>query len=211
MKKIIESFISFGDTMHVTTLQFSIPLKVNASPRDAEAFRAAVPEIAAIFLQRHEFRQQERMSEYVDLLLKDVPMRAVDKRVADLQARALARVYQGCEWLTADEVGTLGGHGKANPAAAAHRWKDQGLVFALRRTQKDMYPRYVFSDDFKPLPAVKEILQAFGKTSATRIAAWFESTSSFLNGKRPRELIASDPARVVRAAMDAIQAEREPA
>jgi hypothetical protein len=197
--------------MDVMNLQLSIPLAATASPRDEADFRAAVPQIAAIFFQRHAFRQQERMAEYVDLLLKDVPMRAVDKRVADLQARALARVYQGCEWLTADEVGTLGGHGKANPAAAAHRWKDQGLVFALRRSQRDMYPRYVFSDDFKPLPAVKEILQAFGNTSAARIAAWFESTSAFLDGKRPRVLIASDPARVVLAAKDAIQAEREPA
>ena len=127
--------------MKAVNFQVSIAFQANASPRDEEDFRAAVPDIAAIFFQRHEFRQQERMAEYVDLLLKDVPMRKVDKRVADLQALAMARVYQGCEWLTADEVGKLGGHGKANPAAAAHRWKEQGLVFALRRSNRDMYPQ----------------------------------------------------------------------
>ncbi len=197
--------------MKAVNFQVSIAFQANASPRDEEDFRAAVPDIAAIFFQRHEFRQQERMAEYVDLLLKDVPMRKVDKRVADLQALAMARVYQGCEWLTADEVGKLGGHGKANPAAAAHRWKEQGLVFALRRSNRDMYPRYVFSDDFKPLPVIKQVLKEFGDASAARVAAWFESRSSFLDGKRPRELLVSDPARVVLAAKDATQAEREPA
>jgi hypothetical protein len=37
-----------------------------------------------------------------------------------------------------------------------------------------------------------------------RIASWFESTNSMLRGKRPREVLASDPAVVVAAAKDHI-------
>jgi len=197
--------------VNVQSFELLIPSRKDPSPMDVEALRLAMPDMAAMFIERLEFRRKERMAEYVELLVKDVPMRSLDKRLAALQAKALERVYSGTEWLTAEEVGMRGGHGTSNPAAAAHRWKDNGQVFALRRASRDMYPKYAFSDDFKPLPAMKDVLREFAGSSGVRIASWFESTSSFLNGKRPRELVALNPELVIRAAKDAIHAEQEPA
>ncbi len=100
----------------------------------------------------------------------------------------------------------MGKHGTTNPAAAAHRWKANNQLFAVRRDGRDMYPRYALGDDFTPLPVVKQVLKAFTGHDPLRVAGWFESTSSFLGGKRPRELVATNPERVIHAARDAAAA-----
>ena len=211
MNAIIGSLISLLLLMNTTEIDLHMRIESNVSPADIEELRIAMPNIAELFIKRRNIRRQERMAEYVEFLVKDVPMRSIDKRVSDLQAKALERIYKGTEWLTAAEIGKLGDHGKANLSAAAHRWKEQGMIFALRRSNCFMYPRYEFADDYKPLPVIREILSEFDGASAVRIASWFESTSSFLNGRRPREIVASNPDLVVQAAKDAIQAELEPA
>lgn len=37
------------------------------------------------------------------------------------------------------------------------------------------------------------------------MAYWFRSDNSFLGGKRPQDLLASEPERVIEAAMDEVQ------
>ena len=125
-------------------------------------------------------------------------------KLATLEAMALERVYTGTEWLSADEIGALGGHGQANPGEAAIRWKTTKELFAIRREDKDLFPRYTLSDSFTPLPAVKDVLKVLNNWDALAIAVWFESTSSFFAGKRPRELISLNGDLVVKAAQDAV-------
>ena len=197
--------------MEAINFQVVVPASAHATARDLDEIRAVMPGIVSMLFERQALRRQERRAEFVDLMMKDVPMRSVDKRIAKLQARAIERIYKGSEWLTAEQIGEFGGHGTANLSAAAHRWKERKLVFALRHDRRDMYPRYAFGDDFAPLPALKDILEVFGNASPTRIAGWFESTSSFLGGRRPREVLATSPELVVGAASDFVSAEREPA
>ena len=58
-----------------------------------------------------------------------------------------------------------------------------------------------FDRDFAPRPAIGEVMRILDPISACGLAAFFESTSSFLNGRRPRELLATDPEAVIAAAM----------
>ena len=211
VKRKIISLLSLEYEMDVLSFEVTLPAPISASAADVSEMHRVIPEMITLLFKHQTLRRKERQAEMVDLLLKDVPMRPIDKRVAQLQAHALERVFTGTQWLTAEQVGELGGHGTANRAAAAQRWKEKGLLFALRRDRRDMYPRYLFADNFTPLPAIREILATFGNTSPDRIAAWFESTSSFLDGQRPRELIATHPQRVIAAANDTIHAERTPA
>ncbi len=64
------------------------------------------------------------------------------------------------------------------------------------------YPRYAFELDWRPLPAMKDVISTFAATDPMRLAAWFESTSSFLGGRRPREVIAEDGSKVLEAVRD---------
>jgi len=90
-----------------------------------------------------------------------------------------------------------------NPSAAASRWKNSDAIFAIEFDGRDRYPQYALGLDFRPLPEMAEIIRIMRPIEPLKLAAWFESISSFLGGKRPREVIAQDAKRVVQAALGA--------
>ena len=146
--------------------------------------------------------------ELVGAFLQGATPRPADLAQARLQARALKQVFEGTEWLAAAEVGELAGLGSGNPTGSVNRWKSQRKIFAICRDGKDHYPRYGLGSDFRPLPRLAEVLSVLAHYDGERLAAWFESPSGFLNGQRPRELLASQPGRVLAAASDAVDAEQ---
>ena len=141
----------------------------------------------------------------VQRLLSEVPPKEADMRRARLEANALRAVRENTEWFTAAQIAELAGLGRSNPAGTVSRWKRQGRIFALQHSGKDLYPKYALGADFQPLPAIKSILGVLRGYDPKLMATWFESTSGFLAGKRPREVIASDPERVLAAAKDTIE------
>lgn len=68
-----------------------------------------------------------------------------------------------------------------------------------------MCPRYALGADFHPLPVIKDILTVLADYDADLLAAWFDSTSRFLGGQRPREIVATVPADVLAAARNMIE------
>ena len=183
--------------------QLQMPDGIDPVRSEILAMQRVMPDLVSMMLERRQALSKQQRDALVELLVGEVPMRPLDMKLAKLQARALERIYSGTPWLTAEQIGTLGKHGTANPAAAAHRWKANEQLFAIRREGRDMYPRYALGDAFTPLPVIKRVLKTLVGHDPLRVAGWFESTSSFLGGKRPRELIASKPERVVLAAQDA--------
>jgi hypothetical protein len=67
---------------------------------------------------------------------------------------------------------------------------------------RGVFPSYAISADGTPSPAMPEILRWLNYPSGMLTAIWFEGSSMFLNGARPRELIMSAPDRVIAAAND---------
>lgn len=185
-------------------IQIEVPVDVQYSASEIEIFKGVFPDVAKLMLERRELNSQQHQDQFIANMAQSIPLKPINMKLARLKLRALRSVYTGTQWLTSEEVGTLGGHGKANPGAAAHRWKTKGQLFCIRQDGKDRYPRYAFADDFTPLPAVQVVLSIFEGWDPMRIASWFESTSSFLSGKRPRELIASHPQRAIESAKDAV-------
>lgn len=184
--------------------RFKLPVNAGQSAADFVEVERVLPDLVKLLLERRSLRSKEHREALVDLLLSDVQMKRIDVTRAGLQARALERIFTGIEWLSADEIGTLGKHGTANPGAAAHRWKSAGQLFAIRREGRDMYPRYALGNDFKPLPLIRKLLSELKDWDALQIAGWFESTSSHLGGKRPRDLVTRNPEQVLEAAKDAM-------
>ena len=122
------------------------------------------------------------------------------------QALALTWIFEGTQWLTAVEVASLANVG----VATVKRWKQDRRVFAVSQAGREVYPRYAFDARFRPLAAVYEVLTVLADSSEMSVAAWFESTSSFLRGKRPRELAASAPDQVKAAAKNSLDLEKYP-
>lgn len=65
-----------------------------------------------------------------------------------------------------------------------------------------VYPAYAFDRHFRPLPAVATVLDILGEGSPLGPAAFFESTSRFLEGQRARELVSQEPQRVIAQALN---------
>src|SRR6185312_4291266 len=117
-----------------------------------------------------------------------------------MQARAVQAVLEHGEWLTAEQIGELGGFSKSNLAAPANRWKQERKIFALPHQGQDRFPRYALDEAYRPLPAIETVLQLLGAISPWRMAAWFESSNAWLRNRRPRECVGLAPEEVLEAA-----------
>jgi hypothetical protein len=182
-----------------TTLTLQIP--TGALPRELRAeVTKILEEMAPLVASQVERKRRDYLHRLIDALTSGVAPREVDLRQAKLQAHAIQAVLQGTEWLTAAEIGKLGGFSQSNPAAPANRWKNEGKIFAVERDGQDRFPRYALDEIYRPLPIVEPVLSTLGKISSWRLAAWFESTNAWLDNARPRETIATDPESVLAAA-----------
>jgi len=163
--------------------------------------------LAPIVVERYAAKESQGFDKLVDLMLGDHRPTPIDIAKARMKAGALRAVFNGTEWLTAAQIAELAGLSQANRSGAANRWKQRRKVFALQHDGQDHYPRYLLDDDFRPLPAAEQVLGVLEGFSANRLASWFESRNGLLGGKRPRELLASDPERVIEAARRTLDAE----
>jgi hypothetical protein len=182
-----------------TTLTLQIP--AGTLPRELRAeVTKILEEITPLVASQVERKRRDYLHRLVDALTSGVVPREVDLRQAKMQAQAIQAVLQGAQWLTAAEIGRLGGFSRSNPAAPANRWKNEGKIFAVEHDGQDRFPGYALDETYRPLPIVEPVLSALGKISAWRLAAWFESTNAWLVNARPREMIAADPESVLAAA-----------
>ncbi|MFM0528914.1 hypothetical protein PQR11_28490 [Paraburkholderia strydomiana] len=130
------------------------------------------------------------------------PVRQLTSSRAEMEAEAIAAVFDGTTWLTALGVDRQHNRHAAIPEAVAIHWKQEGKIFSIDLARETLYPAYIFDELGSPIPEVAEILKLFSDYTPFRIASWFESTNGMLHGKRPRERLATDPSAVVEAARD---------
>jgi len=190
-------------------VQFAIDLDPSRAARvtdsDLKDVQRLMPSVVDIALSLRPAQREDKRDRLVALLLEDTPLRPLDVKRARLEAKALSAVRSGTQWLTAAEVAKYAGLGLANPIATISRWKQQGRIFALHSGAKDYYPRYALGADFHPLPVIKDILAVLPGHDSDLLATWFDSTSRFLGGKRPCELVATAPAKVLACARNMIE------
>ncbi|WP_218511957.1 hypothetical protein [Variovorax sp. dw_308] len=175
--------------------------------------RALAPENAPGFIRAQELLTQiltaanklerESVQEIVD------GIKAQHREVlrTKLELRAIKAVMTGTEWRTAAELGRLFNPNVVNARSGVNRWRANGRIFGIDHQGRELYPAYVFDATWRPLPAIRKVLDVLTGLPPILIAGWFESTSSALGGKRPRELIASDPDAVLAAAEDRVTRE----
>jgi len=125
-------------------------------------------------------------------------------QAASLESSAWQLILTGTDWLTPAQ---LAQHADVS-LALVHQWKSERHIFAIVRRDEELIPAYVLDEHHQPLPGIAATLALLSGYQGNRLAAWFESTSSFLGGRRPRELIRSEPDRVLQAAQDALDGAR---
>lgn len=180
---------------------FSLDLPLPPGREDAaEPLRQTLQAIAPFVAAGTLAQQDTVFRNVVDGIIAGTPIRTLDAARAALEQRAIAAIFSGTEWLTAEQIGRLRDPAAKNPHGTANRWRAEGKIFALTRTGVLFHPRYAFDELLDPHPVVAEVLATLAGYSAYRLAAWFESSNSHLGGARPRERLLIDGPGVVAAA-----------
>ena len=173
--------------------------------KDIEDVKQLMQEVVVTALSVRPQRREVVRGQLVELLVGEVALTPVDMTRARLEAKAVRAIRHSTEWLTSAEIADLAELGPADPIGTVSRWKQQGRIYALRHRGRDYFPKYALGPDFHPLPVIKEILTVLSGYDPELLAGWFDSTSRFLRGRRPRELVATEPAKVLAAALNMIE------
>jgi hypothetical protein len=127
-------------------------------------------------------------------------------RAVQAEHNLYARIDAEFGMLTSTEAGKrLGSRSSAprNLATTAHRNK---ALVAVRRGNYLSYPGFQFGPDGKPLAVVarlREVAEANGWSEAG-LVQWLCSPTTYLDGDRPVDHLATDPDRVVDVAAEAL-------
>jgi hypothetical protein len=95
-----------------------------------------------------------------------------------------------------EEFGTV-----EEPDGDYARLKQERRIFSVSYEDKTYLPSFQFDERGDPLPAVAAVIQTLGaETSDWGLALWFTASDGWLGGRRPVDLLHSEPERVVQAA-----------
>lgn len=96
---------------------------------------------------------------------------------------------------TSSQVAAESASTAKNRAAIASRWLQEKKIFAIKFQGQQYFPRFQFQDG-NPMPIVAEIIRQFPEHATGWDFAYFFTTGDpNLGGRKPLELLKSDPAR----------------
>lgn len=202
--KEVQARLSRSHADRVLVLAFE-QIKPGVFEALAENFTNVASSMFDVLVQRHDRESLERLAE---MLVPRAPLSPRLLKEAAMLVQARNAVLESGDLLTAAEVAQLAGLSTVNPSAQPNKWKKQGLIFAISHNGVDYFPGYGLDREagFRPLKAMARVIEAFaGHKDSWGMAYWFRSDNSFLGGKRPQDLLATAPERVIEAALDEVQ------
>lgn len=151
--------------------------------------------------------RERRLQEMVDFMAERlVTTSPSEMEMAQRLANRHARVLNEFGWYTAEQLAQANRSQASVKSALADNWRKRRQVFAVPHPDKtarerDVYPAFQF-DNFKPIKAMHEIIEAFGDAKAPwKLALWMTSANGLLPGSaRPVDLLGSAPEQVIAAA-----------
>lgn len=177
---------------------------VGEAPPDAStpARGADIDEYLHIALQLFalERQRERRISKLIQLLTPA----GVEREAVLLQARknaeARARLQKEFGLLTSADVADISGSRARNRAAIANRWKKEGRICSVMVGHSPLFPGFQFDERGRPRPVVARLLTILRGLGEWEIVLWFTTSTGWLGGRRPVDLLDSEPERVVEAA-----------
>lgn len=148
--------------------------------------------------------KQSRQS--IDALVDILTPREVASPLVMRQAQAIIGARKGVldsgDFLTAAQVAEAAGLSGKNPSSQPHKWKTAGQIFALKHNNIDYYPGYGLDPvNFRPLGGMAPVLEVLKDyKDSWGLAYWFLSANGPLGGRRPKDVLATDPRSVLEAA-----------
>jgi hypothetical protein len=163
-------------------------------------------ELEALALARLLLRATEQRKVRAEALIEAMlPPETVPSPVAVLQARRNAEAREALlrefGLLTSLQVAEWAGSQAKNRAALAHRWKEEGKIFAVQHGGTTGFPAFQFDPSGRPRAVIADIITTLGsRSSEWELALWFLAETGWLGGRRPVDLLDSEPQTVFEAA-----------
>lgn len=177
----------------------------HATPREAAAIADTFAGIAGLVKNLVGKHQRESLDAIVGALVPRTPPTPNELKEATMLVRARTAVIGSGDWMTAAEIASVAGFSASNPSTQPNKWKREGAIFAIRHNGIDYFPSYGLDAGagYRPRKAMAQVIKTFGDSKdGWGLSYWFMSANSFLGGKCPRDLLASEPERVIAAAAD---------
>ncbi|MCY1364552.1 hypothetical protein D9M69_513600 [compost metagenome] len=130
---------------------------------------------------------------------------ASHQMAAQMLNRAKQGVLESTQWLSRSDIARLTSVDGNGAADYLSEWLRERQIFSISHNGGEYFPSYALNGlaGYRPIEAMTDILHAFGATKDSwGVAFWFASVNSYLGGKRPQDLLATDPDQVVAAAFD---------
>jgi len=185
-----------------------IALPVTSDAEHAALLGQTLGNVAAFIDMRLREQDEQAFTALVNAVLPKAPPSPNLMREAVMAGRIRQAVLQGADWLTASQVAKLAGLSASNPSTQPNKWKRQRQIFAIHHNGVDYFPGYALNPDtgYRPRKCLKPILDVFADTKdGWGIAGWFLALNSFLGGRKPQDVLLTDPQAVLDAAMDEMQ------
>jgi len=167
----------------------------------AQTLASVVPFIEKLVREQ----DQQTLKALVSAVVPKAPPTPTLLKEAEMLARSRKAVLEETDWLTAAKLAELAGLSATNPSTQPNKWKRQRQIFAIHHNGVDYFPGYGLDPKagWRPRKALKPVLEVFNDAKdGWGLAYWFLSANSFLGGRRPQDVLATDPERVVAAARD---------
>ena len=158
-----------------------------------------------LLCERLDDLQDADMSRLIDMAMPMVSERTSAAAIYQARRNAILRAefLRTCELLDAEQVHALYGSSARNRAALAARWRSDRKIFAIEHRGRLLYPAFQFDEVGRPKAVIGKVLEALGhRTGPWQTAIWFTTPNSWLDRRRPLDLLEREPDRVIDAADD---------
>jgi hypothetical protein len=147
-------------------------------------------------------RSQKKWHALVEALTPDVELSRNKVIEAEMLADARRIVLESKDYVKAAAIAGSASYSSKNPSSQPNRWKRNGQIFAIHYKGVDLYPAYALdhSEGVRPLPIMSEILKHLADKDDWQKAFWFEGLNSYLKNRKPKQLLRTQPAKVLQAA-----------
>jgi hypothetical protein len=160
-------------------------------------------QVAGLLHELVDNRRQQKWEALVEALTPDLDLSPTRIIEAQMLSSARVAVLESRDFVPAAAIAEAAQFSTKNPSSQPNRWKRNRQIFTVSHKGVDLYPLFALDQQggFRPLPIVARILEVFAdKKDGWATAFWFESVNSYLKNRKPKDLLVTDPERVLRAA-----------
>ncbi len=130
-----------------------------------------------------------------------------ESREARILADAQQKVLNSTQWITADQLSTFAASTGLNPSTSPNEWVPKGVIFSICNEETELFPMYALNPmvGYGLAKELVNIIEVFReRKDGWGMVYWFAGANGFLGGRRPQDLLHTDPEAVLAAAKDEV-------